>query len=231
MISSTFFINDVEADAIDLAKHRRKLRKEINPLHLSEIAFRKNFRISKKLFIQIRDKIAPHIGPHHPRGLSVSEKLAATLKFLAQGSYQLGVGNDFTVPMAQSTFSETLNETLRTLEQHLKPYITLEMSVREKEEARRFFYDKSGIPGITMAVDGTHIRIVAPKENPVMYFNRKGFYSLNALMICDNNSIIRYVNARYGGSNHDAFILNSSPAMDYFDAQWRNGERLSKLLG
>lgn len=149
-------------------------------------SFRKNFRISKRLFVQIRDKIAPSITPNHPRGLSASEKLAATLKFLAQGTYQLGVGNDFTVPMAQSTFSETLNQTLRALEQHLKPYITLEMNEREKQEARRFFYDKSGIPGITMAVDGTHIRIVAPKENPVMYYNRKGFYSLNALMVSYN---------------------------------------------
>uniref|UniRef100_A0A182NGJ2 DDE Tnp4 domain-containing protein n=1 Tax=Anopheles dirus TaxID=7168 RepID=A0A182NGJ2_9DIPT len=164
--------------------------------------------------MEILDKISSFIAPKHNRGLSAEQKLAATLKFLAQGSYQQGVGNDFTVPMAQSTFSEMFDETLRILERELKQYITLEMTEEEKAEARRFFYSKSSIPGAVMAVDGTHIRMVAPHENPVLYFNRKGFYSLNALLICDHKNMIRYVNARYSGSNHDAFIFESSPASD-----------------
>ena len=36
----------------------------------------------------------------------------------------------------------------------------------------------SGFPGIIGAVDGTHIQIDAPQENPADYVNRKGFHSI-----------------------------------------------------
>ena len=36
---------------------------------------------------------------------------------------------------------------------------------------------------LVMCIDGTHIRIVAPHDNSAHYVNRKGFYSLNALMV------------------------------------------------
>ncbi|XP_052900977.1 putative nuclease HARBI1 [Anopheles moucheti] len=217
--------------AVELKNYRRNLRKKLDPMSLDDSAFRNNFRISKQLFIDILRKITPIISPKHNRGLTVKQKLAASLKFLAQGSYQRGVGNDFTVPIGQSTFSEIFEETLCALENTLKHVITLEMTEEEQADARRFFYEKSGIPGAVLAIDGTHIRITAPHENPVMYYNRKGFYSMNALLICDHRNIIRYVNARFSGSNHDAFIFDSSPAIEYFENKWRNGERVFRLLG
>lgn len=36
----------------------------------------------------------------------------------------------------------------------------------------------SGFPGVIGAIDGTHIRINAPKENPADYINRKGYHSI-----------------------------------------------------
>ncbi|XP_049301680.1 putative nuclease HARBI1 [Anopheles funestus] len=231
MIASFLLFDNYTTETEDLAKYRRKLRKELDPLALEDTAFRKKFRISKEIFLDILEKIAPFITPKHNRGLSAKQKLAATLKFLAQGSYQQGVGNDFTVPMGQSTFSEIFDETVRVMERELKECITLEMTELEKQEARRFFYSKSGIPGVVMAADGTHIRMVAPNENAVLYFNRKGFYSLNALLICDHRNLIRYVNAKYSGSNHDAFIFEESPANLFFEERWREGDRQCKILG
>jgi len=35
-------------------------------------------------------------------------------------------------------------------------------------------------PGVIGAIDGTHINIPAPKENPESYINRKGHYSIQA---------------------------------------------------
>uniref|UniRef100_A0A182I8H0 Uncharacterized protein n=1 Tax=Anopheles arabiensis TaxID=7173 RepID=A0A182I8H0_ANOAR len=144
--------------------------------------FVRNFRVNKSLFKKILHLIAPELKPRHNRGLKAKQKLAATLKFLAQGSYQLGVGNDFTIPMAQSTFSEVLHETLRVMQTKLLKYITLQMSEVEKTEARNYFYQKSGIPGVVMCIDGSHIRILAPNGDRVPYYYRKGYYSLNALM-------------------------------------------------
>lgn len=38
------------------------------------------------------------------------------------------------------------------------------------------FEATSGFPGVIGAIDGTHIRINAPKENPADYINRKGYH-------------------------------------------------------
>ncbi|XP_040159184.1 putative nuclease HARBI1 [Anopheles arabiensis] len=219
-----------ESDA-DLSAYRRKLRKQLDPFMLSDKAFVRNFRVNKRLFKKILHLIAPELKPRHNRGLKAKQKLAATLKFLAQGSYQLGVGNDFTIPMAQSTFSEVLHETLRAMQTKLLKYITLQMSEVEKTEARNYFYQKSGIPGVVMCIDGSHIRILAPNGDRVPYYYRKGYYSLNALMICDNRKLIRFVDARFSGSNHDSCIFSMSPAFKFFERKWRDGDKMFKLLG
>lgn len=42
----------------------------------------------------------------------------------------------------------------------------------------RGFEEASGFPKTIGAIDGTHIRIDAPKKNPADYVNRKGFHSI-----------------------------------------------------
>uniref|UniRef100_A0A182PWY8 DDE Tnp4 domain-containing protein n=1 Tax=Anopheles epiroticus TaxID=199890 RepID=A0A182PWY8_9DIPT len=148
--------------------------------------FIRNFRVSKSIFNHILSLIAPEISPRHNKSLTAKQKLAATLKFLAQGSYQQGVGNDFTIPMRLSTFSEVLDETLKVMEKCLSQNISLEMNEEEKTDSRNYFYQKSGITGVVGCIDGSHVRILAPHANPVVYYNRKGYYSLNVLMVSDS---------------------------------------------
>ena len=50
-------------------------------------------------------------------------QLLGTLKFLAQGSYQRNVGADFNVGVAQSTFSEILEEVVNVMIDHLCPRV------------------------------------------------------------------------------------------------------------
>lgn len=58
------------------------------------------------------------------------------------------------------------------------PYTPLEQA-----ETAQNFYDNYGqIPNCIGCVDGTHIRIVAPSYNEADYMNRKGFYSINAMV-------------------------------------------------
>lgn len=43
----------------------------------------------------------------------------------------------------------------------------------------RGFEENSGFPKIIGAIDGTHIRINAPKEDQRAYVNRKGYHSIH----------------------------------------------------
>ena len=110
--------------------------------------------------------------------ISKTIKLAATLRFLAQGSYQLSVGNDFNLGLSQPIVSKILSETLDV------PMDKIEMTDDERNEAKLQFFEKTDFPGVIGCVDGTHIKILAPnKEDQHLYFNRKGFFSLNAMIL------------------------------------------------
>jgi len=54
-------------------------------------------------------------------------------------------------------------------------------SVEEATRSSREWKKATGIPGISGAIDGTHIRIKKPSNRvaPEVYFNRKAFYSIN----------------------------------------------------
>lgn len=56
------------------------------------------------------------------------------------------------------------------------------MTENEKNAIKAAFYAENGFPGVFGCVDGTHIGIIAPKENEHLFLNRKGFHSLNAMI-------------------------------------------------
>jgi len=52
------------------------------------------------------------------------------------------------------------------------------------------FVATSGFPKVIGAIDGTHINIPAPKDNPEAYVNRKGHHSIQLQVLCCSVSII-----------------------------------------
>ena len=100
--------------------------------------------------------------------------LVTTLMLLAQGSYQSSVGNDFNLGLSQPTVSLILEET-RVI---CPIFIKFEMTEEEKPECKLHFYEKTGLPGVIGCVDGSDIKILAPrKDEQNMYFNRKRFFN------------------------------------------------------
>lgn len=60
------------------------------------------------------------------------------------------------------------------------------------------------------AIDGTHIAIIAPKEDHTDYVNRKGYHSIVIQSVVDCNYRFRDVVIGWPGSVHDARILSNS---------------------
>lgn len=59
------------------------------------------------------------------------------------------------------------------------------------------------IPYVVGAIDGSHIPIIAPRDNHVDYFNRKGFHSiLLQLTVAANCSVWNY-DVGWAGSTHE----------------------------
>ena len=72
------------------------------------------------------------------------------------------------------------------------------------------FYTASNFPNVLGVIDGTHIRIVAPREHPQVYVNRKKFHSIILQGICAHNLQFLHVVAGWPGSVHDARVLRNS---------------------
>ena len=60
------------------------------------------------------------------------------------------------------------------------------------------------------AIDGTHIPIIAPKENRIDYVNRKGYHSVVMQAVVDCNYFFRDIVIGWPGNVHDARILSNS---------------------
>ncbi|XP_058987475.1 putative nuclease HARBI1 isoform X2 [Musca domestica] len=130
---------------------------------------------------------------------------------ILKGSYQKGIGRDYQVTMAQSTFSEVLSEFLNAVENSIcQQWITYPTRDESKIYAQAF-YSKFGIPGVLGCTDGTHIVIISPKEGKHLYYNRKGRFSLNVTLICDHEMRIRFMDTTHPGGCNDSFVWSMSP--------------------
>lgn len=117
--------------------------------------------------------------------ISPTIQFGAVLRFLATGSYQMAVAKDCDINLGRSTFSKVLHGVLGQLERHLcSEWIRLEMSPQEMQICKEKFYERFSFPGVIGCVDGIHIRLLKPVIDGSLYFNRKGYYSLNAMLVC-----------------------------------------------
>lgn len=148
--------------------------------------FIKNFRLNKEAFKYLLSKIDASLKLTTRSGSVLPIiKLAATLRFYAEGGYQTGAGNEFLCGLAQPTFSKILTHVTELLENEICPqYICFPSSDAEKKSIKLGFFEKYNFPGVIGCVDGTHIKIISPsKRDRHLYMNRKGFYSLNVMVV------------------------------------------------
>ncbi|XP_054746643.1 putative nuclease HARBI1 [Anastrepha obliqua] len=110
-------------------------------------------------------------------------------------------------------------------------WIQFPVTAEEKSKIATAFYIKHKIPSVVGCVDGTNVKIIAPSENSHLYYNRKGYYSLNVMLVCDHELKIRYVDASHPGASHDSLIWNVSELRSHFETQFSNHQRTVWLLG
>ncbi|XP_067628904.1 putative nuclease HARBI1 [Eurosta solidaginis] len=226
-----FYDDESIGEKIDMQRIRKHLRDHSNPLELPSTKFVSYFRLSKEAFCSLLNEMKDHFRKR-VRGTAVPPilKLCATLRFLADGSYQKCCGNDFSVGLAQPTTSIVVKEVLDIIEEHIcAKWIKTQMTAEEQSASKIAFYSKTGFPGVVGCIDGTHVRIISPiKEMQHLYLNRKGYYSLNVMILCDYKMSIRCVDARHPGANHDSFVFNVSDLKVHLE---RNVQSNSWILG
>lgn len=130
------------------------------------------------------------------------EKVLLILRFIATGKMQLCNGDDMGV--SQSSVSRAISCTIRSLfsERMVRRFIKYPTT----PDAIRI----GGFPGIVDAIDGTHVQIIAPKDNENEFVNRHHYHSLNVQVVFDAQYKLIDIIAKWPGSTHDARILSDS---------------------
>ncbi|XP_062617902.1 putative nuclease HARBI1 [Saccostrea cucullata] len=112
--------------------------------------------------------------------------------------------------IAKSSFHISIRRVSSGLLEIMQEVITWPETPAKMNETCQQFGEKSEFQNILGAIDGSHIPIKAPVQQPQAYFNRKKFYSIVLLACCNSKMEFTYVWTGNPGSTHDATVLRFS---------------------
>ena len=131
--------------------------------------------------------------------ITVEKRVAVALWRLATGISYRTVGLTFGI--SRCTTMNVKDEFCSALMRRANDFINFPKAEAETRQAIQKFQDISHFPQVVGALDGSHIPIKAPKEEPNEYVNRKSFHSIESYL---------HVSTGYAGSIHDARVLRMS---------------------
>ncbi|XP_066589735.1 putative nuclease HARBI1 [Prorops nasuta] len=214
--------DDEEDDLLILYSSNRETHKRIENyipqvlLNYSLSDFKSHFRLSKATFEALLEKIGSCLlqTPDGPK-IMPFKQLAITLWVLGNQEVYRSVSDRFN--MAKSTIWKCVFNVAHVLQNHRAEYIKWPEEHQLMQNVNKFA-EISNFPGVVGAVDGCHIQISAPTENPNSYINRKGFHSIVLQGICDPHRKFIDVFIGYCGSVHDARIWQLSKIKHAIDS-------------
>ncbi|KAJ8929770.1 hypothetical protein NQ314_017507 [Rhamnusium bicolor] len=181
-----------------------------NPFEIYiDMQFKRKYRLSKGVAQFVINLIGNEIlHVNNNRGLPVSPEVQVltTIRYLAKGAY----GDDIAEHhgLSQPTLSIIVKRVVEAIAGHREEFIKFPEN-EELNTVKTEFYNIARCSAIVGAIDGTHVKIKCPGgENPDLFINRKGYYSLNVQVVSDAKGKIRYIVARWRGSAHDSRIWN-----------------------
>lgn len=70
-------------------------------------------------------------------------------------------------------------------------------------------------------LDGTHVPVLAPKNDDASFRNRKGWTSINAMVATDSRHKFIFVDSKAPGSAHDCRVMKNTSMYDKYHIQKR----------
>ena len=173
--------------------------------------FRRQLRMDRETFQALVGILGPWLTRQNTRlrdCISPEKVLALGIYRLAHGNSYVSIGPVFNV--GKSTVIEAVQDVVGALYELKDEYIHFPETVAETAASIQTFRDLSRLPNIVGAIDGTHIRINAPRESAVDYFSRYQQYDFGIQAVADGNLLFLDFSAGFPGSMHDARMLRNS---------------------
>ena len=194
--------------------------------------WKKHFRMSKEIFLKLLRISSSFLSPDgnclRPP-IPLEKRLAVSLNWLATGNSYQSVGQAFGVskPAVIKFVKQFINGMCALRAQ----YIKFPKTISEIENCVASFHEKTNLPNVVGAVDGTHVDIIKPEGASAFdYYSRKQRYTIVNQAVCDGNLLSLSVDAGFPGSIHDNRMLEHSQLHEKAE----NGEILNiaqKIMG
>ena len=140
--------------------------------------------------------------------VTVEERVAVTVWKLATNIEYRTLSSLF--GLGRSTVGKIVLETCNIMTTKLlSRYVHFPKGTRLCEIVDRFevCWD---FPQVAGAIDGTHIPVIRPQDNPSDYYNRKGFYSIIMQAVVDFRGLFLDTYIGWPSKVHDARVFSNS---------------------
>jgi len=155
--------------------------------------------------MQVEDKLEYSSDRNY--SITPMNQLLIALRYYATGTFQLVVEDTFAV--SKPTVCRAVHRVFAAIAGLCTKYVKFPGTPEERRDVMNQFFVTSKLPGVLGAIDCTHIPIQSPGGNQAEIFrNRKGYFSYNVQLVCDNTGYISNVVARWPGSVHDSTIFD-----------------------
>lgn len=179
--------------------------------NLPEETWYQNFHVSRKTFFKICEIVRSELSRQDTNmrpSVSLEKRVAVALNRLATGSCYTACGVNFGLP--KSTANVVKNEFCDILRRKAASFIKFPKTELEVRKIVSEFEDISMFPHVIGALDGTHVKIIAPKENKYDFLGKKVFYSVLVLGVADSNCKFIHASAGCPGAVSFARMLRGS---------------------
>ena len=212
-----------------LARHRRRHNMWVRPcllereergayhnimaeLYATDIpGFTNYMRMTPEFFEMIKTRLESCLArqaTNYRAPISVGEKLALTIRYLAIGESYTSLSCQFRV--GRSTIFKFLPEVCRAIQDEFtREYLRCPTTPDEWKELEREFRIRSNVPHALGALDGKHVALKKPKNTGALYHNYNGFFFIVMLALVDGQYKFRWVDVGTAGSCLDAQIFNA----------------------
>lgn len=218
-------------EIVNLVPRRRIYKPRRNPMiEYDEEQFKMRFRFSKTTilnFVETFNINEPEISKASNFPICPVTQLLITLRFYATGSFQEVLADHININ--KSTVCRIIPKITEKIASRAREFIRMPRAAEIATKVGEF-YSIVQFPKVTGAIDCTHIKISSPGgNNPELYRNRKGWFSINVQAVCDANLKFMDIVARWPGSTHDSRIFNASELcarleMGEFNDYWLLGD-------
>ncbi|XP_066600973.1 putative nuclease HARBI1 [Prorops nasuta] len=170
--------------------------------------FKRHYRMYRSTFYYLLNVIRPYLEcDQSPYVISFEKQVYVALYVLGTPDSYRSVVSKFDI--SNSSAWHAVKRVVKILCQ-LRNHFIRWPGAEAAKATSRVIEGKYKLQGVLGMMDGTHIRILAPKENAVAYINRKGYHSIQLQVICNEKRQFIHCFAGMPGSVHDMRVFKYS---------------------